>query len=50
MRTAYFCDPYTCTCATPLIVEIRCPMKVVAYSSMAESGSVGEVSARYSTG
>jgi hypothetical protein len=24
MRTAYFCEPYTCTCATPLTVEIRC--------------------------
>jgi hypothetical protein len=24
MRTAYCCEPYTCTCATPLIVEIRC--------------------------
>jgi hypothetical protein len=24
IRTAYFCDPNTCTCATPLIVEIRC--------------------------
>jgi len=24
MRTAYFCEPNTWTCATPLIVEIRC--------------------------
>jgi len=43
MRTAYFCEPNTCTCATPLTVEMRCAMKVVAYSSIAESGSVGEV-------
>ena len=46
MRTAYFCGPNTCTCATPLMVEMRCAMKVVAYSLMEESGSVGEVSAR----
>ncbi len=46
MRTAYFCEPNTCTCATPLTVEMRWAMNVVAYSSMAESGSVGEVSAR----
>ena len=46
MRTAYFCEPNTCTCATPLTVEMRWAMKVVAYSSIAERGSVGEVSAR----
>jgi hypothetical protein len=23
-RTAYFCWPNTCTCATPLMVEMRC--------------------------
>ena len=22
-RTAYFCEPNTCTCATPLMVEMR---------------------------
>ena len=45
-RTAYFCEPITCTCATPLIVEMRCASSVSAYSSTVESGSVDEVSAR----
>ena len=45
-RTAYFCDPKTNTCATPLIVEIRWARFVCAYSSTVYSGSVGELSAR----
>jgi len=45
-RTAYFCDPSTCTCATPLVVEILCASSVCAYSSTVESGSVFEESAR----
>ncbi|OLD94042.1 MAG: hypothetical protein AUG80_19295 [Candidatus Rokubacteria bacterium 13_1_20CM_4_68_9] len=32
-RTAYFCEPNTWTWATPLIVEIRWPRLVCAYSS-----------------
>ena len=44
-RTAYFCEPKTVTCATPLIVEIRCARNVCAYSSTVYSGSVGEESA-----
>ena len=43
--TAYFCAPSTCTCATPEIIEMRCAMRVSAYSSRVHSGSVGEVSA-----
>jgi len=46
MRTAYFCEPNTCTWATPFTVEMRCAMSVVAYSSSCERGSVAEVSAR----
>jgi hypothetical protein len=42
-RTAYFCDPYTSTWATPLSIEIRCAMSVSAYSSTVESGSVFDV-------
>ena len=45
-RTAYFCAPYTSTCATPLTIEMRCAMSVSPYSSSVQSGSVGEVSAR----
>ena len=33
MRTAYFCAPNTCTCATPFTVEMRCASVVSAYSS-----------------
>ena len=29
-RTAYFCSPNTCTCATPLMVEMRCAITVSA--------------------
>ena len=31
MRTAYFCAPYTCTCATPETVEMRCAIMGVFY-------------------
>jgi hypothetical protein len=30
MRTAYFCEPYTSTCATPDTVEMRWATIVVA--------------------
>ena len=43
--TAYFCAPSTCTCATPEIMEMRCAMRVSAYSSSVHRGSVGEVRA-----
>src|ERR1700752_1430417 len=46
MRTAYFCDPNTWTCATPLTVESRCARNVSAYSSSVGSGMVVDVSAR----
>ena len=46
MRTAYFCDPYTITCATPLTIEIRWAISVSAYSLSLYSGSVGAVSAK----
>ncbi len=49
-RTAYFWEPYTLTWATPLMVEMRRAIRVWAYSSTAESGSVGELRARYRTG
>ena len=45
MRTAYFCEPYTLTCATPLTVEMRCARFVCASSSSCESGNTFEVSA-----
>src|SRR3954453_3944229 len=45
MRTAYCCEPNTCTCATPLIVEIRCARLVSAYSSTVDSGCVSDGSA-----
>ena len=45
-RTAYFCDPNTDTCATPSTVDMRCARKVSAYSSNADSDSVGELTAR----
>jgi hypothetical protein len=32
-RTAYFCEPKIPTCATPVIVEMRCARLVWAYSS-----------------
>ncbi len=46
MRTAYFAEPKTCTCATPLTVESRWARNVSAYSSRVASGSVVEVRVR----
>jgi len=46
MRTAYFWEPYTCTCATPDTIEMRCARNVSAYSSSWESGRVVERSAK----
>src|SRR5215831_8960294 len=45
IRTAYFCDPYTCTCATPSTVEMCWARNVSAYSSSADNDSVGELTA-----
>ena len=50
MRTAYFWDPYTITCATPSTMEMRCAMIVWPYSSSADSDSVGLVRAYMRTG
>ena len=49
-RNAYFCAPKTWTCETPATVEIRCAIVVSAYSSTTESGSVGELTAKYIIG
>src|SRR5438876_166813 len=40
----------TLTCATPVIMEMRCEIIVSAYSSTTESGSVGELSVSIRTG
>src|SRR5260370_26697612 len=40
MRTAYCCEPYTCTCATPLNVDICCASRFSAYSATVEVGNV----------
>jgi hypothetical protein len=40
IRTAYFIEPYTCTCATPSMVESRWARKVSAYSLSWCSGRV----------
>ncbi len=45
-RTAYFCDPYTWTWATPLTIETRWAMSVWAYSSTCDRGRLGDRSAR----
>src|SRR4051794_15721011 len=45
-RTAYFCAPYTFTCATPLICEMRCAIVVSAYSSTSLNRIVDEESVR----
>src|SRR2546421_12869504 len=50
MRTAYFAEPNTWTCATPLTVDRRCARNVSAYSSSADNGRVPDVSARYRIG
>src|SRR6185436_18767907 len=49
-RTAYLAAPKTCTCATPLTIEIRWAMVDSAYSLITGSGSVAERSTRKSTG
>ena len=46
MRTAYFCEPNTETCATPSTIEMRCASTFSAYSSSFESESSFEVSTR----
>ena len=43
-RTAYFCAPITCTCATPLIMEMRWPRVRSAYSFTSHMGAVSELS------
>src|SRR6266704_388908 len=50
MRTAYFAEPNTWTCATPLTVDRRCARNVSAYSSSADSWRVLDVKARYRIG
>jgi hypothetical protein len=45
IRTAYFCEPYTWTCATPETWEMRCAIMFSPYSSSSYIASVGEVSA-----
>ena len=49
-RTAYFCEPKTCTWATPLTIEMRCAISVSPYSSSVHNGSVAEVRPRYMIG
>ena len=44
--TANFWLPSTCTWATPLTIEIRCAMRVSAYSSSVHGGTVVEVITR----
>ena len=44
--TAYFWLPSTCTCATPLTIEMRCAMRVSAYSSSVHGGIVVDVMTR----
>src|SRR5438552_17999830 len=50
MRTAYFAEPNTWTCATPLTVDRRCARNVSAYSSSVDSWRVLDVRARYRIG
>src|ERR1700693_3941763 len=50
MRTAYCCDPYTCTCATPLTVEICCASRFSAYSATVDSGNVDDESTMFMMG
>ncbi len=45
-RTAYFCEPYTSTWATPLTVDSRWAIRVSAYSDTVDLRKVSEVSAR----
>ena len=44
--TANFWLPSTCTCATPLTIEMRWAMRVSAYSSSVHGGTVAEVITR----
>src|SRR5687767_6435663 len=48
-RTAYLAAPKICTCATPLTIEMRCPI-VSAYSLTVDSGSVPDRNDRKITG
>src|SRR5205823_3802249 len=48
--TAYFWLPSTCTCATPLTIEMRWAMRVSAYSSSVHGGTVVDVITRYRIG
>ena len=48
--TANFWLPSTCTWATPLTIEIRCAMRVSAYSSSVHGGTVVDVITRYRIG
>ena len=48
-RTAYLAAPNSCTCATPLTIEMRWPI-VSAYSLTVDSGSVADRSDRKITG
>src|SRR2546421_4813119 len=50
MRTAYCCEPYTWTWATPLMVEICCARRFSAYSATVESGSVDDESTMFMIG
>jgi hypothetical protein len=43
---ANFWLPSTCTCATPLTIEMRCAMRVSAYSSSVHGGTVVDVMTR----
>ncbi len=45
-RTAYFCEPYTATWATPLTMESCWAIVVSAYSSSVASGSECDVRAK----
>src|SRR3954447_11022579 len=48
--TAYFWLPSTWTCATPDTIEMRCAMRVSAYSSSVHGGIVVDVITRYRIG
>src|SRR3984893_19257534 len=41
--TANFWLPSTCTCATPLTIEMRCAMRVSAYSSSVHDGHLDQL-------
>ncbi len=46
IRTAYFCEPKTCTWATPSIMEMRWAMMLWPYSSSTDMGRLRLVSDR----